>query len=239
MFILQGRSFALRKDRIFNLKSFSLPIGSSLYDVKNQYYLCPDQDGNVIVREDGKYTIRYPFQSTKGVNDSEEHHDDIHQVMDNDDEKEKNNSFMKFCQEYRNAHPNEKNNVNELTEKWKALDDTTKREKHGWKNKNIIIKEQKETKKQENDHNKKRKRVDHKENGHVVAVANPKNNKKQKTIDDNENAEKIKKLKIIKEENQPTSKNMIKENKGKTINNMIQKENKDSFFDSLFGDDNE
>ena len=49
MFVVQGRIFTLRDDKTFNVKGLHLPIGSSLYDVKNRY------NGNVFVHEGAKY----------------------------------------------------------------------------------------------------------------------------------------------------------------------------------------
>ena len=250
MFIVQGRTFRLRDDKTFNLKSLRLPNGSSLYDVKNRFYLAPDKEGNVIVQEDGKYTIRYPFTipALLLTKSSKEKEEDTTNKDNNDikKEREKNNSrnnpFMKFSKEYRNGHPNKKINVKELTEKWKELSDQVKQDKYGWKN--TIISDRKKTikrNKEENNNKSDTKKIKTSEYNHD-------NNSNDGHDDDITNIHIVKKQKMVpipidKEKNEDKSKVVKTENKENKIKNNNKKEEKkrgnDSFFDSLFGSDSD
>jgi len=248
MFIVQGRTFRLRDDKTFNLKSLRLPNGSSLYDVKNRFYLAPDKEGNVIVQEDGKYTIRYPFTipALLLTKSSKEKEEDTTNKDNNDikKEREKNNSrnnpFMKFSKEYRNGHPNKKINVKELTEKWKELSDQVKQDKYGWKSATTTDRKKRKRNKEENNNKSDTKKIktseynhDNSNDGHDDDITNIHIAKKQKMVP----------IPIDKEKNEDKSKVVKTENKENKIKNNNKKEEKkrgnDSFFDSLFGSDSD
>jgi len=101
MFVVQGRIFTLRDDKTFNVKGLHLPIGSSLYDVKNRY------NGNVFVHEGAKYiyTIRYLFEKGTIITKVQKETDGDAKITIST---HKNNPFIKFCTEYRDTHQGEK-----------------------------------------------------------------------------------------------------------------------------------
>lgn len=112
MLTISGRSFTVRRDGILNLEGLEMDKDHSLYEMKNQHYLCPN--GNESVQEDRNYTIRSPFTIAKSLKR-------IKNLRIND------NPFMKFGQDYvYSLDSNEKIFIREITEQWNVLDDQIK-----------------------------------------------------------------------------------------------------------------
>ena len=118
-------------------------------------YLCLDQYGNVEVKDGEKYVIRRPFATKQEKENNTKDKQDNHP-------NNKNNPFIKFCQEYRSTHPGGKVKVETISEQWKQLDEKTKREKYGYNATTTNLK--KEEKNNNNGHeDNKRKRNDDEE----------------------------------------------------------------------------
>jgi len=128
-FQIQGRTFQLRKDCIFNLKVMGISQGFSLYDREKKQYLCPDYHGNIQVEKGKSYFIRKVFIISNDIKDKKE------KIKSNDDNSgkhsNKNNPYIQFGKDYRAQHPNEKIKVEVISEAWKQLDKKIKKEKYG------------------------------------------------------------------------------------------------------------
>jgi len=202
MFQINGRTFALREDSIINLKSLGIECGFSLYNTKSKQYICSDKDGNVKVKAQEKYIIRRVFPK---LIKQEEENKIIKKEKDTSKLEGliKNNPYMKFCQDYRAAHPGEKIQVETISEQWKKLDEKTKREKYGYATIKTMEKEKKEGVYSNNNNNNKRKRNDDDNKETIIKAkrGRPKNKEKNKTeIHKDDNVFLVKNQEVIKKE---------------------------------------
>ena len=261
-FQVQGRIFAFRGDNnvSFNLKRCGIPNGFSLYNGKSRQYLCPDQHGNVDIIKGEKYLIRKIFNGKidnklkgKGEEslfvDDSYHLDNVKKELccndkDNNynNENKRNNSFMKFCQEYREKNKGTiKVTIKEMKEKWDELDSQTKKDKYHWKGKVTGS----------DDNNKDQKPADKKRiiDRHVDDDDDSHSTKKQKmkkeidqSIKNNENKEQKSTWKKIKKESfsHNNNNNNVGTNKNDGTKSKKKEENRQhDSFDSLFGSDSD
>jgi len=227
-FQVQGRIFAFRGDNnvSFNLKRCGIPNGFSLYNGKSRQYLCPDQHGNVDIIKGEKYLIRKIFNGKiynklKGKGEESLFVDDSHHLdnvkkeaycgnKDNNhnNENKRNNSFMKFCQEYREKNKGTiKVTIKELKEKWDELDPQTKKDKYHWKGAPAVTAITKD-----------------KTNKQEINTSSLENKKRSNTTDMNNNSEKRQKM---EKENQEIKTNDNKE-QSKTLQKIKQESSRNS-----------
>jgi len=219
MFQVQNKTFLLKKEGIFNLKQVGIEEGFSLYDGRAKQYLCPDHNGNVEVKNDARYLIRKVFSIHKENKGKVGNHGSD------------NNPFIKFGQDYRTQHPDQKVKVETISEAWNKLDNKTKEEKYGWKNRDAQKKEKiNQEKSQEN--NKKRNIENMETESHKQKSQLP--NKFQK-MDTDKN-----KLKISKEtKSNSTSVTKLEKEKPSKKQELSTNKKEDDSFGSLFASDSD